>query len=109
MQQDATFGVFDCPDFAQPIGKRNTSTTALQALSLLNSPFMIQQGEKFAERLLREATGEVETQVDRAFWLAFGRAPNSEEKRAAESLVRRDGLAAFSRAILNSNELIFLQ
>ena len=57
MQFDSTFGAFDCPDSAQPIGKRNTSTTALQALNLLNGPFVIQQADFFAKRLVREAPG----------------------------------------------------
>ena len=32
MQQDATFGDFDCPDASQPTAQRNRSTTAQQAL-----------------------------------------------------------------------------
>jgi hypothetical protein len=109
MQRDASFGAFDCPDFAQPIGKREQSTTALQALSLLNSPFMIQQAEKFAERLARDAPDSVTAQVERAFWLAFGRPPDAEERRAAERLVASEGLPIFCRAIFNSNELIYLR
>jgi hypothetical protein len=109
MQQDATFGVFDCPDLAQPIGKRNTSTTALQALNLLNGPFMIQQSNKFAERLQRDAPASTAAQVQRAFWLAFGRAPDSAEQQAGESLIAAEGLPIFCRAILNSNELYYLQ
>ncbi len=79
MQFDATFGAFDCPDSAQPLAKRNTSTTALQALNLLNGPFVEQQAELFAQRLTREALGNVSQQIRRAFWLAFGRAPKPKK------------------------------
>ncbi len=109
MQYDSTFGVFDCPDFAQPVGKRNASTTALQALNLLNGPFVLQQSEKFAERLVRDAGTSVAAQVERAFWLAYGRPPDTAEKQAAESLVAAEGLPIFCRAILNSNELVFVR
>ena len=39
-QQDPTFGAFDCPDAALVAPRRNVSTTALQALNLLNSEFI---------------------------------------------------------------------
>ncbi len=51
MRQDATFGEFDCPDSSQTMARRNISTTALQALNLLNGPFMLQQAGLFASRL----------------------------------------------------------
>ena len=43
MQLDNTFGAFDCPDGGQIAPRRNSSTTPLQALNLLNSPFAMQQ------------------------------------------------------------------
>ena len=42
-QADPTFGAFDCPDAALAAPRRNVSTTALQALNLLNSRFVIRQ------------------------------------------------------------------
>ena len=109
MQQDATFGVFDCPDSAQPLAKRNAATPALQALNLLNVPFVLEQSELFARRLKREAPDNAAAQVERAFWLAFGRAPAEQERAAAESLIAAEGLQIFCRAILNSNELVYLR
>ena len=52
-QPDPTFGAFDCPDAALVAPRRNVSTTALQALNLLNSRFVIQQ----ASLLRRAARG----------------------------------------------------
>jgi hypothetical protein len=108
MQFDATFGVFDCPDSAQPVAKRNVSTTALQALNLLNAPFVVQQADLFAERLAREAPLDTSAQVTRAFWLAFGREPDADEQRAAAALIADRGLPIFCRAIFNANELMYL-
>src|SRR5205085_2366340 len=41
----------DCPDASQLSPTRNTSVTALQALSMLNNHFMVRYAEHFADRL----------------------------------------------------------
>jgi cytochrome c553 len=105
MQLDDTFGAFDCPDAGQIAPRRSTSTTPLQALNLLNGPFLVQQAEFFAERLAREASASDE-QTRRALLIAFGREPTGEETAAAKKLIERHGLAAFTRAIFNCNEFI---
>ena len=69
MQLDDVFGAFDCPDAGQIAPKRTTSTTALQALNLLNSRFMLQQAKFFAERLEREAKDDDEAG---AAWFSSG-------------------------------------
>ena len=107
-QQDPTFGIFDCPDAALARPKRTASTTALQALNLLNSRFMVSQSGSFAQRLQREAGDDASPQVERAFLLAFGRRPNEKEKTAAVTLIRDQGLAAFCRAVYNANEFLYV-
>jgi hypothetical protein len=108
-QQDATFGAFDCPDGAQITPKRPSSTTPLQALNLLNSSFMLQQSEFFAERVKTEAGPEAARQVDRAFDLAFGRQPSQEERDTGAKLIGEHGLPAFCRAMLNANEFVYVR
>jgi hypothetical protein len=108
MQLDDTFGAFDCPDAGQIAPKRSSSTTPLQALNLLNSPFVLQQAGYFAERLRKEAGDDVRAQVRRAFRLAFGRGPTGEEAAAAAALVRQHGLPALCRALFNANEFVYV-
>ena len=43
----------DCPDASLITAKRNTTITAIQALALLNNPFMVRQAEHLAERVQR--------------------------------------------------------
>jgi mono/diheme cytochrome c family protein len=105
---DDLFGAFDCPDAGQPAPKRNSSTTPLQALNLLNSHFALQQSGFFAERLQKEAGAEPNAQVRRAFQLVFGRVPSSEELADSVSLVTQHGLPMLCRALFNSNEFIRL-
>jgi hypothetical protein len=108
MQVDDVFGHFDCPDAGQIAPKRTTSTTALQALALLNSRFMLQQAKFFAERIEKEVGKDVDKQVTHGFRLAFQRDPSATESTAAGRLVREHGLTAFCRALFNANEFLFV-
>ena len=107
-QQDPTFGVFDCPDSALVVPRRNTSSTALQALNLLNSKFIIQQASLFAARLQAEAGADPALQANRGFALAFGRAPSPTERAAATTLINSHGTPAFCRALYNANEFVYV-
>jgi hypothetical protein len=109
MQLDDTFGAFDCPDGGQIAAQRHRSTTALQALNLLNSPFILQQARFFAERLQHEAGADAGAQARLGFELAFGRDPSSGELAAATRLIRDHGALLFCRALFNANEFIYVQ
>jgi hypothetical protein len=106
-QQDEVFGAFDCPDATQTMPRRNASTTALQALNLLNAGLVEDQSNRLAMRLKREVPTAPE-QVRRAFLLVFGREPEVAESAAATKLVESHGLAAFCRALFNANEFVFM-
>ncbi len=108
MQLDDLFGQFDCPDAGQITPKRTSSITALQALNLLNSQFMVQQSNLFAGRVEREASGDKTAQIRRAFDLIFLRAPTADELTASNEIVEQHGLPALCRALLNANEFLFV-
>jgi len=103
---DDTFGAFDCPDAGQIAPKRTSSTTPLQSLNLLNSPFAIAQAAQFAGRLEREA--EAGDRVRRGFQLALQREPSREELEGGLELAARAGLPALCRALLNANEFLHI-
>lgn len=97
----------DCadPNINTPV--RNTTLTALQALALLNDPFMIRQGEYFAERL-RALSGKPRGQVELAFRLALGRTPKPEESDLLVAYANKHGLANACRLLLNASEFVFI-
>ncbi|CAN5143119.1 PSD1 and planctomycete cytochrome C domain-containing protein [soil metagenome] len=107
-EQDAVFGAFDCPDGSQSMPKRSSSTTPLQALNLFNSPFVIQQAEMLAERLAEEAGDAPGRQVARAFRLLYGRDPDPAESADSVGFIAAEGLEAWCRAMLNTNEFLFV-
>lgn len=106
MQLEDTFGTFDCPDAGQVAPKRNSSTTALQALSLLNSPFLLRQADAFAKRVEATSSKTFESQVDCAFQLGLGRQPTADERAASVVLVQQYGLPMLCRAIYNTHEFV---
>ena len=97
----------DCPSPANLVPARNTTTTALQSLALLNNDFMLRQSEYFAERIQSEANAD-DNAVRRAFLHAFGRLPSDIEAKAAQSLIQSRGLTPFCRMLLNANEFIYV-
>jgi hypothetical protein len=108
MEQDGIFGAFDCPDGSLVMPRRSVSTTPLQALNLFNSRFVLQQSEKFAERLQHETGSDGTAAVRRAWQLAFGRKPSGAESKDAVDFAQKEGWPALCRAILNANEFLFV-
>lgn len=96
---------FDLPDIAFAAPRRANTTTPLQALTLLNHSFTLDMAEAFAARL----TGEPAAQVAQAYAFAFQRAPSAAEMAAAVALIAAHGPKAFGRALLNANELIYVE
>ncbi|WZP00202.1 PSD1 and planctomycete cytochrome C domain-containing protein [Isosphaeraceae bacterium EP7] len=104
---DPFMEVFDAADSSQLTATRNASVTALQALALLNDPFVIRQAEHFAERLAGLAPDDA-GRVREGYRLAVGREPELAEVREWVEYGRRHGLANFCRMLLNSSEFLFI-
>ena len=108
MEPVPVFGAFDCPDAGQPTPVRSRSTTAIQALNLFNSPFVLEQAGAFADRVHRETGSDIGDQVAVVWQLALGRRPNAVELSAARAVATEFGLETVCRALFNSNEFLFL-
>jgi hypothetical protein len=97
----------DCPDPSMITAKRNTTITAIQALAMLNNRFMVRQAEHLAERV-GGLSPAVEGQISWIYRLALGRNPGIAETERLKQFASQHGLANAARAILNSNEFLFL-
>ncbi|NBS59735.1 MAG: DUF1553 domain-containing protein [Betaproteobacteria bacterium] len=91
------------PDIAFAAPKRANTTSPLQSLTLFNHSFTLDMAEALAARL------NGPNPVAEAYRLAFRRTPSPQEQAAAEQLIGKHGKAAFCRALLNANELIFIE
>jgi hypothetical protein len=98
----------DCPVPSVKTPKRTSTSTALQALSLMNNAFVERQVKAFAERLTKESA-ETQSRVQQAFQLALGRDPGAEELASSVSLIGQHGLEAFCWGMFNSSEFAYVQ
>lgn len=87
------FDAFDAADSNAVTGSRPTSTVAPQALFMLNSPFVMEQAEAAAARLLaEEAVVTDAARIERAFLRTLARPPTpAEEAAVGRTLARRPG------------------
>ncbi|HEX5009917.1 MAG TPA: DUF1553 domain-containing protein [Planctomycetota bacterium] len=95
--------VFDYNNTSLPVGSRQVTTMASQALILLNSEFMGEQAAAFATRVRAEAGDDVAAQITQAFELALARPPSEAERTVARGLYDRE-LAEFAAA---PHDLVF--
>jgi hypothetical protein len=129
---------FDAPIMETNCTRRVTSTTATQALALMNGEFMAAQSLHLAMSLLKEAatkstvasahpatTTELRPEIDHAYRLAFGRAPSAQELAATLAFLpeqtarymksgkpadaaREQALADVCLALMSANEFVYV-
>ena len=88
IQKNPYLDLFDGPDGNLPLSERRATTSALQALYLMNSGFLAEQSNGIAERLLAAAAATPK-RVDWAYQRIFGRdATAAEQAKSGEFLTR---------------------
>ncbi len=104
--------MFDFPDPNVHASRRVETTTPLQKLFVLNSPFMTKQVSHFTKRVREHAESDAE-RIDFAYELCFAREPTSAEREIALAFLS-DGddtekrWQQYAQALLASNEMLFL-
>lgn len=106
-EKDEVFGAFDCPDYSMSVPARSRSMTPIQALNLLNGRFVLQQAERLAARIDRP-NEPGEQKIKLAWKLCFQREPTDWELETSLEFAQQHGWLQFCRALLNSNELVFI-
>jgi hypothetical protein len=104
--------LYDFPDPTTHAPGRIPTTTPLQQLFVLNSPFMQQQAQALSHRLAREAPTSREERIRRAYALLFGRPPREKEIRLALAFLGQNQTdevwLPYAQALLASNEFLFV-
>jgi len=115
--------IFDGPDTNAATPNRASSITPIQALFMMNDPFVHTQAEKFAHRLMQETPHE-DRRIELAFILALARPPTDQEHRASKKFLQNfkdkrntndtpanklEQLAweSYARTLLRTNEFIY--
>jgi hypothetical protein len=118
------FDAFDLPDLHNSCARRTNTTTAPQALLLLNGDFTLERSRRLAESLRARFPADDAALVARAYRRAWGRAATSEEVRLGLEFlrtqagvlpvagkagdVRQAAVADFCHALLNTNEFLYV-
>ena len=101
---------FDLPDSALPAPRRGSTTTPLQAFTLLNHSFTLDMAAALARRIETEApSSDDAAQIDRAYRLLFGRAPDEQETASAREFIVAHGREPWCRALFNAAEFLYVQ
>lgn len=103
------FQVFDLPEQNITAGARNISTVPTQALMLLNNPFVLEQAQRFADRVRAEAGDDRERQIERAYQIALARPPTEIELRVAFDALRTQSLVDLTHVLFNLNEFVYMR
>jgi hypothetical protein len=126
--RDPLLDVFDLPLFFNSEPARDTTTSPLQSLLLINSQMMLHRAQAFAARLEHELAPSAtpEDQIAAAYRLAFGRPSSAEDVARAVGFLReqaqridpagteswidrrRAALVDFCHVLLNANEFLYV-
>ncbi|HMF14380.1 MAG TPA: DUF1553 domain-containing protein, partial [Gemmataceae bacterium] len=112
--------VFDQPVMATNCTRRISSAVPLQSLTLLNDAFVMEQSDRFAERVAACASSQ-EQRIEAAFRIAFGRNPTPRERTAGLALLQKvesryagqaqsemKALANLCQMLLCANEFLYV-
>jgi Protein of unknown function (DUF1549)/Protein of unknown function (DUF1553) len=114
LELNSTLMTFDYPDANTHAEKRATTTTAMQKLYMLNSPFMLGRAEALAARVTANEKESNRSRVERTYQLLYAREPDREEMQVALEFLRKPESNAMTRweqyaqMLLASNEMLYV-
>lgn len=103
--------LYDFPDPLTHSPNRIPTTTPLQQLFALNSPFLLEQASALVNRLNNDLGGDPAKRVDLAYRLLFGRPPSENERRLGLAFVQANDAIVwqeYAQVLLGSNEFQFV-
>lgn len=100
--------IFDAPDTATSCSRRETSTVAPQALTLMNSSFTSEQAEAFAARIREQVGEDPVAQVEAGWRLALARPPTADEAQTALAYLKRNSLPQLGLLMFNMSEFLYV-
>jgi cytochrome c553 len=120
-KRDPLLDVFDVPDGIASMPQRNVTTTPLQSLLLINSPWMLDRAKALAVSLHKQTSDDAATAA-LLYERLFARLPSDEEKAVvvaflkeptqryggAPAAARERALTDLCHALLNSNAFLFV-
>ncbi len=112
LELNRMLAMFDYPDPNTHSERRVETTTPLQKLFAMNSPFMLEQAESLASRLI-ETDSNNANRLTQVYELCYGRLPREEERKLAEEFFGNEPdsmelWTQYAQVLLAANELMFV-
>jgi len=115
---------FDRPIPFTTFGKRNVTNVPAQSLILMNDPFVIQQAEMMAKKIIEQPSLTLDERIEWVYKRAYARAPSPRELTEARAfmhmiagmhgvkeqdiLTTREVWKEYCHAVFNTKEFIYL-
>jgi len=105
--------IFDLPNATEPAGRRNVTNVPAQALALLNDPFVHQQAQSWARRVMAGG-GTVDDQLRKVHRQAFGREATEADLQWGRKVLKELGGATeaawkgLCHLMINRKEFIYV-
>jgi hypothetical protein len=100
----------DFPALNESCERRFVTTTAIQALSLMDGQLATTESKYFAQRVREKAGEDPAGQIRLAFDLALARQPSAQElSKSLEYLKTGGDLTSLCRILFNTNEFIYVR
>ncbi|MEZ6118043.1 MAG: PSD1 and planctomycete cytochrome C domain-containing protein [Pirellulaceae bacterium] len=115
----ALLELYDFPSPKSHSPMRESTTSPLQQLFIMNSDFILEQAESLVENAIRSTEVDLNQpeHVDGSqrnaliirslYHRVFGRNPTAEEQRMGEQFLQSGSLTQYAQALLATNEVIF--
>jgi hypothetical protein len=101
--------LFDGPDPKGIVADRADTTTAPQALFMLNNKLVLQAAETIASDVVKDANLKSDTaRLDRVYRRLIGRPPTPREEELALAYIKSASWADFLQVLLCTNEFIYV-
>ncbi len=107
--------VFDCPEITASVAARNSTTTPLQALTLMNDPLVQQQANVMTAMIYQNFGFVADTSpekdrgvVEYVYQRALQRSPTPREAKLAYKVLTTQGRSRLCLLMFNLNEFVYV-
>jgi cytochrome c553 len=113
---DEFLRLFDFPIPRASSAKRTTNVLPQQFLFMMNSQFMVDRAKALVQQLQQES-GSLNSQIERAYGLLYGRKPTQQELQVATGFLQSESSAGtvltrweqYCQVLLSANEFMYIR
>lgn len=106
-QLNSMLAMFDFPDPNAHAARRVETTTPLQKLFVMNSPFILQRADDLVKKT-QEAADDDAKKIEYVYQTLFSRPPADEELQLGHAFIKASGWQSYAQVLFASNEFLII-